>query len=105
MDDVLLFQAACRVNRWRKWKHDCLLVDFSHEGVVSKNLPKVFAKYGGITVSDLDAMTLKDKMDAAFKAFFKDDKDIIARVTIKTVSTTISGYIVIAAIGTNGVCR
>ena len=78
MDDVLLFQAACRVNRWRKWKHDCLLVDFSHEGVVSKNLPKVFAKYGGITVSDLDAMTLKDKMDAAFKAFFKDDKDIIA---------------------------
>ena len=78
MDDVLLFQAACRVNRWRKWKHDCLLVDFSHEGVVSKNLPKVFSKYGGITVSDLDAMTLKDKMDAAFKAFFKDDKDIIA---------------------------
>lgn len=77
MDDVLLFQAACRVNRWRKWKGDCLLVDFSHEGVVSKNLPKVFAKYGGITVSDLDAMTLKDKMDSAFKAFF-DDKDISA---------------------------
>jgi type I restriction enzyme R subunit len=78
MDDVLLFQAACRVNRWRKWKADCLLVDFSHEGVVSKNLPKVFAKYGGITVSDLDAMALKDKMDAAFKAFFKEDKDLIA---------------------------
>ncbi len=78
MDDVLLFQAACRVNRWRKWKSDCLLVDFSHGGVVSKNLPKVFAKYGGITVSDLDAMTLKEKMDAAFKAFFKEDKDIIA---------------------------
>ena len=51
MDDVLLFQAACRVNRWRKWKNDCLLVDFSHDGVVSKNLPKVFAKYGGLTVS------------------------------------------------------
>nr|WP_269744899.1 DEAD/DEAH box helicase family protein [Aromatoleum toluclasticum] len=78
MDDVLLFQAACRVNRWRKWKNDCLLVDFSHEGVVSKNLPKVFAKYGGITVSDLDAMTLKAKMDAAFKMFFVDDKDINA---------------------------
>jgi type I restriction enzyme R subunit len=75
MDDVLLFQAACRVNRKRKWKDDCLLVDLSHEGVVSKNLPKVFAKYGGLTVSDLDAMTLKDKMDAAFKAFF-GDKDI-----------------------------
>jgi type I restriction enzyme R subunit len=78
MDDVLLFQAACRVNRWRKWKADCLLVDFSHEGVVSQNLPKVFAKYGGITVSDFDALTLMAKMDAAFKAFFKDDKDIIA---------------------------
>ena len=77
MDDVLLFQAACRVNRWRKWKSDCLLVDFSHEGVVSKNLPKVFAKYGGITVSDLDAMNLKDKMDKAFKAFF-DDKGLNA---------------------------
>lgn len=77
MDDVLLFQAACRVNRWRKWKSDCLLVDFSHEGIVSKNLPKVFAKYGGITVSDLDAMTLKDKMDKAFKAFF-DDKGLNA---------------------------
>jgi type I restriction enzyme R subunit len=77
MDDVLLFQAACRVNRWRKWKNDCLLVDFSHQGVVSKNLPKVFAKYGGITVSDLDAMNLKAKMDTAFKVFF-DDKDIHA---------------------------
>ena len=77
MDDVLLFQAACRVNRWRKWKGDCLLVDFSHEGVVSKNLPKVFAKYGGITVSDLDAMNLKEKMDKAFKAFF-DDKGLNA---------------------------
>ncbi len=77
MDDVLLFQAACRVNRWRKWKADCLLVDFSHEGIVSKNLPKVFAKYGGITVSDLDAMSLKDKMDKAFKLFF-DDKHINA---------------------------
>jgi type I restriction enzyme R subunit len=75
MDDVLLFQGACRVNRWRKWKNDCLLVDFSHEGIVSKNLPKVFAKYGGITVSDLDAMSLKDKMDKAFKLFF-DDRDI-----------------------------
>ncbi|WP_321875942.1 type I restriction enzyme subunit R domain-containing protein [Burkholderia cenocepacia] len=75
MDDVLLFQAACRINRWRKWKSDCLLVDLSHEGIVSKNLPKVFAKYGGITVSDLDAMTLKEKMEKAFSAFF-DDKDI-----------------------------
>lgn len=77
MDDVLLFQAACRVNRWRRWKNDCLLVDFSHAGVVSKNLPKVFAKYGGITVSDLDAMNLKEKMDKAFKLFF-DDKGINA---------------------------
>ena len=33
------------------------------------------AKYGGITVSDLDAMNLKEKMDKAFKVFF-DDKGI-----------------------------
>jgi type I restriction enzyme, R subunit len=72
MDDVLLFQTACRVNRVRKWKNDCLIVDFSRDGVVSKNLPKVFAKYGGITVSDLDAMDLMSKMDGAYCAFFKD---------------------------------
>lgn len=72
MDDVLLFQTACRVNRSRKWKNDCLIVDFSHAGVVSKNLPKVFAKYGGITVSDLDALDLMRKMDAAYCGFFKD---------------------------------
>jgi type I restriction enzyme R subunit len=75
MDDVLLFQTACRVNRSRKWKTDCLIVDFSHGGVVSRNLPKVFAKYGGITVSDLDALDLMRKMDASYCGFFKD-KDI-----------------------------
>ncbi len=75
MDDVLLFQSACRVDRVCKYKNDCLIVDFSHEGVVSKNLPKVFKKYGGITVSDLDAMTLRDKMDEAFNQFFRD-KDL-----------------------------
>lgn len=75
MDDVLLFQSACRVDRVCKYKSDCLIVDFSHEGVVSKNLPKVFKKYGGITVSDLDAMTLRDKMDDAFNQFFRD-KDL-----------------------------
>ncbi|WP_322021747.1 MULTISPECIES: type I restriction enzyme subunit R domain-containing protein [unclassified Burkholderia] len=72
MDDVLLFQTACRANRLRKWKSDCLIVDFSHAGIVSKNLPKVFAKYGGIAVSDLDAMDLVEKMNAAYCGFFKD---------------------------------
>ncbi|MCC7697098.1 type I restriction enzyme subunit R domain-containing protein [Janthinobacterium sp. EB271-G4-7A] len=72
MDDVLLFQTACRINRSRKWKNDCLIVDFSHDGVVSKNLPKVFAKYGGLTVSAFDALDLMRKMDAAYCAFFKD---------------------------------
>lgn len=72
MDDVLLFQTACRINRSRKWKNDCLIVDFSHNGVVSKNLPKVFAKYGGITVSDFDALDLMRKMDSAYCGFFKD---------------------------------
>jgi len=75
MDDVLLFQTACRVNRMRKYKNDCLVIDFSHDGTVSKNLPKVFAKYGGITVSDLDAMDLLAKMNAAYSLFFKD-KDL-----------------------------
>lgn len=75
LDDVALFQAACRINRTNKNKFDCLIVDFSRGGVVSKNLPAVFAKYGGLTVSDLDAMHMTEKMDAAWKAFF-GDKDI-----------------------------
>jgi len=62
MDDVLLFQAACRVNRWRKWKNDCLLVDFSHAGVVSKNLPKVFAKYGGRSSPSMAALRYPTSM-------------------------------------------
>ncbi len=88
MDDVLLFQTACRVNRMRKYKNDCLVIDFSHDGTVSKNLPKVFAKYGGITVSDLDAMDLLAKMDAAYSIFFKD-KDI--ELHWKTWKATRSG--------------
>lgn len=88
MDDVLLFQAACRVNRVRKWKQDCLIVDFSHGGEVSKNLPKVFAKYGGLTVSDLDAMTLLEKMEEAFGVFFRD-KDLSQHW--KVWKATISG--------------
>lgn len=75
LDDVALFQAACRINRTNKNKRDCLIVDFSRDGVVSKGLPAVFSKYGGLTVSSLDAMHITEKMDAAWKAFF-GDKDI-----------------------------
>lgn len=72
LDDVLLFQAACRVNRRKKWKRDCLVVDFSHGGEVSKNLPKVFEKYGGITVSDLDPIAMLERMEAAFSILFRN---------------------------------
>lgn len=74
LDDVALFQAACRINRVHKRKADCLIVDFSRDGTVSKNLPEVFKKYGGLTVSSLDALSLRDKMDAAWKAFFCDQE-------------------------------
>lgn len=70
MDGVLLYQTASRVNRTAKWKNDCMIVDFSHDGSVSKNLPKVFEKYGGLTVSEFDAMPIKERMDEAFKEFF-----------------------------------
>lgn len=72
LDDVALFQAACRINRVKKNKDDCMIVDFSRDGVVSKNLPLVFEKYGGLTVSKLDALHLRDKMEAAWKEFFAD---------------------------------
>jgi len=81
LDDVALFQAACRINRVNKNKNDCLIVDFSRDGVVSKNLPIVFQKYGGLTVSKLDALHLKEKMEAAWKEFF-DDKDISAHLKV-----------------------
>lgn len=70
MDGVLLYQAASRVNRTEKWKFDCMIVDFSHDGCVSRNLPKVFAKYGGMTVSEFDALPVKERMDEAYKVFF-----------------------------------
>jgi len=72
MNDVLLFQSACRIDRIQKNKTDCLIVDFSHEGSVSKALPSVFSKYGGLTVSDFDAMSLRTKMVETFKYFFKN---------------------------------
>jgi type I restriction enzyme R subunit len=70
MDGVLLYQSASRVNRTEKWKNDCMIVDFSHDGCVSRNLPKVFAKYGGMTVSEFDALPVKERMDEAYKVFF-----------------------------------
>lgn len=88
LDDVALFQAACRINRTNKNKSDCLIVDFSRNGVVSKALPGVFADYGGLTVSNLDAMHMTEKMDAAWRAFF-GDKDIGEH--FRTWKATMSG--------------
>lgn len=88
LDDVALFQAACRINRTNKNKNDCLIVDFSRGGVVSKNLPAVFAKYGGLTVSDLDGKHMTEKMDAAWKSFF-GDKDLSSH--FQTWKATLAG--------------
>lgn len=70
MDGVLLYQTASRVNRTAKWKNDCLIVDFSHDGIVSKNLPAVFKLYGGMTVSEFDAMPIMERMAEAYRQFF-----------------------------------
>ena len=74
MDGVLLYQTASRVNRTSNWKKDCLVVDFSQDGSVSRNMPKVFAKYGGLTVSEFDAMPIVERMDEAYKLFFSSSE-------------------------------
>lgn len=88
MDGVLLYQTASRVNRTAKWKNDCLIVDFSHDGVVSKNLPKVFKQYGGMTVSEFDAMPIMERMEEAYRQFFGAKEMSILWKSWKTESQT-----------------
>ena len=67
LNDVLLLQAFYRVGRIEKYKTNCLIVDFSRDNVVSSRVNAVFAKYGGMTVSQFDAMPIEERMNEAYR--------------------------------------
>lgn len=67
LNDVLLLQAFYRVGRIAKYKTNCLIVDFSRDNVVSSRVNGVFAKYGGMTVSQFDAMPIEERMNEAYR--------------------------------------
>lgn len=75
ISDVGLFQAVCRVNRIYQNKTNCLVVDISHDNTVAQEIPAVFKKYGGITVSDFDAGTWQEKINRAYNFLFLSDKN------------------------------
>lgn len=77
ISDVGLFQAVCRVNRTHPNKSNCLVVDLSHDNTVAQEIPEVFKKYGGITVSDFDAGTWQEKINRAYNFLFLSDKNKI----------------------------
>lgn len=75
MTDVGLFQAVCRVNRIYPNKNDCLVVDMSHKNTVAQEIPKVFQKYGEITVSDFEALTWQQKLNKSYNYLFASEKN------------------------------
>ncbi|MBC7476385.1 MAG: type I restriction endonuclease subunit R, partial [Candidatus Sericytochromatia bacterium] len=75
MTDVSLFQAICRINRTYPNKNDCLVVDISHDITVAPEIPKVFKKYGEITISDFDAFTWQQKLNKAYTYLFASEKN------------------------------
>ncbi len=75
ISDVGLFQAVCRVNRIHQNKNNCLVVDLSHKNTVAQEIPSVFKKYGGITVSDFDAGTWQDKINRSYNFLFVNEKN------------------------------
>lgn len=59
---VSLLQTMCRVNRTRPGKTNCLVIDASYDpdggpGLITE-AKKVFERYGGLTVSNLDGLDL-----------------------------------------------
>lgn len=61
---INLFQAACRVNRKARNKYDTLVIQTCHDDTVSKEFFKVFTKYGGLALSELDGQDLLDRLDS-----------------------------------------
>ena len=62
MTDVALFQAMCRVNRVADGKTGCLVVDASHGESLAREAARVFARYGSLSMSDLDGLDLLERV-------------------------------------------
>lgn len=52
--DINAIQTISRVNRTCKYKEECHVIDFSHEGVNRQNIKEAFKKYCDMVVSDFN---------------------------------------------------
>ena len=84
MKDIMLFQAISRVNRIYSNKHDCLVVDMSHNNTVANEIKLSFEKYGDVTLSDFDSLTWQQKMNNAYNYLFNSDKNKKIQEQFKT---------------------
>lgn len=62
LSGIPLFQAMCRPNRTTEGKHSLLIVDTCHDESNVREAKRVFERYGGLTVSDLDGMDILDRL-------------------------------------------
>ena len=62
MSGISLLQAMCRINRTHNNKNNCLVVDASAGDGLGKEAARVFGKYGGLALSDLDGTDLLNRV-------------------------------------------
>ncbi len=66
-------QAISRVNRTRKHKNDCKIVDFSYNNVNVQNLKDAFEHFSDVVVSDFDPFGDKRVLEILFTDLNKSD--------------------------------
>lgn len=75
LSGVSLLQTMCRVNRTRPGKTDCLVIDASYDPDggpgLGREAARVFQRYGGLTTSRLNGLTLLEQVQERRKALLK----------------------------------
>ena len=59
---IPLFQAMCRPNRTAEGKHNLLIVDTCHDESNVREAQRVFERYGGLAMSDLDGLDILERL-------------------------------------------
>lgn len=62
LSGIPLFQAMCRPNRTTEGKNNLLIVDLCHDENNVREAQRVFERYGGLAVSDLDGLDLLERL-------------------------------------------
>lgn len=65
--DINAVQTVCRVNRTRKFKENCLIIDFSIDGINKTNIKEAFEKYAGLTSAYLSNVSVNNIIDSIYK--------------------------------------